>query len=349
LEAAMASTTFPSGTPRVVGDDQYEVLSAAWAADGIIGAIGDPNLVYADASGRQVKFRAGMFAQIHGHGWSSGSADIVKAVAANGTGQPRIDLAVLGLDRATWQVSEYIKTGTASATPVAPTLVRDVLGTGTGKWEIPVGQIAVAAGASVINASDVTPISSYLTSGSVVVPDAATLARLPTPPYGTVVNVVDMPYLYSSAGWRRVDWNTAWGAVGNPVSTAVAGPAGGYAEGRDSALGNFVFTAPAGRRHLTKVTGLQLSGTVGELYLYFVRDGGPTTPPASGGTLVVVQRWFCPATGGAGQMDVPALERLGSYTAGVHTLSLFTSLNTGSHPVTPLGNRQMIVYDMGPA
>jgi hypothetical protein len=222
----VASTSFPSGSPRVVDDNQYEILSSQWASDGVIGSLGDSAVVYADSSGRQVKFRAGKYAQIHGIAWSSGGTDIVAAVAANTSGQPRIDLAVLGLDRATRAVTGYVKTGTAAASPVPPSLQRDGFGL-SGKWEIPVAKIAVASGVSVINATDATAISSYIGAGTLVVADVATMNLLAVPAPGQIVIAGDTPYVYVlSTGWRRADWNNSWGIIGgreyNSTGTVLA-------------------------------------------------------------------------------------------------------------------------------
>lgn len=218
----MVSSTYPDGTPASVNDLQFEILGSQWAADGIVGAHGDSSVVFADSTGRLIKYRAGKHSIVHGHGWSSGSADVTEQIAANGTSYPRIDMAVLGLDRSTtpWRVTQYVKPGTASAAPVAPALIRDPVGAGTGKWEFPLALIAVSAGTTVINPADVIPLSVYCGAQPIVVPSVAVLQQIPAPTNGQTALVmgdanVPVNYLFStSTGWRRADWNLPWGLIG---------------------------------------------------------------------------------------------------------------------------------------
>lgn len=217
----MASTTFPDGAPASVNDLQFEILGSQWAADGLIGTTGETASVYADSTGRQVKFRAGKHALVHGHGWSSGSSDIILPIAANGTSYSRVDMAVLGLDRSTtpWRVTEYIKQGSASAAPVAPSLIRNAPDTGTGKWEHPLALITVGPGVSTINPADITPLPVYVGAQPILVPDLTVLAQIPGPVSGQTARVMlsagPVDYMYAAAtGWRRADWNSSWGTIG---------------------------------------------------------------------------------------------------------------------------------------
>jgi hypothetical protein len=345
----MASTSTPSGSPRVLDDNGYELVASAWGDDGILGALGDTAVVYADSSGRQVKIRSGKYGHVRGKIWAAGATDIVKTISANVSGQPRIDLVVLGLDRSTWAVTEYVKTGTAAATPAAPALQRDTAGAGTGKWEIPIAQVAVAAGVSTINAGDVTPIQGMLTPGGLVFADTATLGRWPTLTPGTRATVVDQPYTYSTVnGWRRSDWYTAWGQAAAPTSATLAGTTGTATATRDAVLGNVAFTALAGRMYEASVTGVGLSGTAGELYLYSLKDGGSAAPVAAS-TQLAFGTWRCQATGGPGQETMPVLTKRQTFTPGLHTIALFTQLYVGTHAVIPIGDRQLTVTDVGPA
>lgn len=227
----MVSSTYPDGTPASVNDLQYEILGSQWAADGIVGAVGDSTVVFADSSGRLIKYRAGKHAIIHGHGWSSGAGDITEAIAANGTSYPRIDMAVLGLDRSTtpWKVTQYVKQGTASAAPTAPALNRDAIGTGTGKWEFPLALIAVAAGTAQINPNDVTSLAPYCGAQPIIVPTLTVLQQIPAPVSGQTALVMgdaNVPILYlytNSTGWRRADWASPWGLIGGKQWSATGG------------------------------------------------------------------------------------------------------------------------------
>lgn len=211
----MASSTWPDGSPRSVDDNEYEILGSAWSTDGVVGSPADTSVVYGDASGMQVKVRSGKYAVVHGKGWYSGTSDITKAISANGTGQPRVDLVVLGLDRSTQLVTEYVKAGTAGANPQPPALQRDAAGAGSGKWEIPLARVAVASGAATISSGNVTVVAPWIGTGSLLMPDVASLDRIWTPTPGTTAVVGSDMYLYTSGnGWRRAHWNAAWGVIG---------------------------------------------------------------------------------------------------------------------------------------
>jgi len=142
--------------------------------------------------------------------------------------------------------------------------------------------------------------------------------------------------------------------MGAPVSTASNGTAtaGGAVEIRDAVLGNYTFTAVAGRRYQVVMAG-QAAGTtvVGDAVVFNVRDGGASTPTAPGspfvasGMLVMISA----STGVACAMSGSTITG-----AGVHTLSLFTRRNSGTGTETPivagdLVNRELYVVDLGPA
>ena len=145
----MAEVSWPSpDDDRVVDDIQYEQIGQS--GDGIIGSPSDPAPVYADGSAHAVFVRAGVRALLRGHGWTAGSEALRLDVPANTTGGTRRDLAVLGLDRSTWNVTAYVRTGSTSA---GPSLKRDTGSTGT--FEIPLLDIGTGSGATNIDAGDV--------------------------------------------------------------------------------------------------------------------------------------------------------------------------------------------------
>lgn len=79
------------------------------------------------------------------------TAALTFTIGANASGNARIDTAVLRADFVAQTVRAVVKQGTPAASPVHPTLQQD-----TTIWEIPLADIAVANGFSVINQTDVT-------------------------------------------------------------------------------------------------------------------------------------------------------------------------------------------------
>ena len=149
----MSEASWPSpdhGTPaRAVTDAEYPHLSP-WSADGVFQSSSD--VVYANSSGLEVHVRAGKYAIVQGHAWSSGSTEFAVSVTANSSGSTRVDTVVLRLDRSTWNVTVSVRQGTPGAG--APALVRN---TGdTGLWEIPVADVTVDNGVSVIASGKVS-------------------------------------------------------------------------------------------------------------------------------------------------------------------------------------------------
>lgn len=135
---------------------------------------------------------------------------------------------------------------------------------------------------------------------------------------------------------------------GTPASTSSSGTASsGTTETRDAVLGDFVFTAAAGRRYRVWWTG-GMSGTAGERCAVRVRDGGGSTPTSSS-TLLAETRHVPDATGGAGQVTIPPAVATAVLSAGTHTLSAFTIRLNGSNDFTPVFTRELYVEDMGPA
>ena len=148
----MTEASWPSpnhGTPaRSVTDAEYPHL-APWASDGVFPSSSD--VVYANSSGMQVHVRAGKYAIVRGHAWTSGGSEYNLTVAANSSGSTRVDTVVLRLDRSTWDVTAVVRQGTPGSG--APTLQRD---TGdTGLWEIPLADVTVPNGVSSIAAGNV--------------------------------------------------------------------------------------------------------------------------------------------------------------------------------------------------
>lgn len=209
----MAESSWPTvAGSRAVTDDQFELMSTHWSADGVdLNFTSTP--VFGDSSGRQVKVRAGFDAIVGGHGYTSGTSDTVRAVTANASGSTRFDAVVLGLDRTTWAVTTYVKAGTPGAgTP--PALTRNARGGSTGVWEIPLAMVQVTNGASTINSGDVTNIAWYV-QGATVTTTSTNPLQPPAADY-TRMRHTDTGHEFDSVAgaWRRAPWQVARGIIG---------------------------------------------------------------------------------------------------------------------------------------
>jgi hypothetical protein len=133
----------PARAGRSVTDAEFDVLSARNTDDGVYGSPADP-AVAAAGVGLTVTIRAGVAASVRGRAWTSGSTAVSLPVPANTSSQARTDRVVLRLDRSAWTVRAVVKPGTPGSG--APSVTRDA-GT-TGLWEVPLGTVAVPAGAT---------------------------------------------------------------------------------------------------------------------------------------------------------------------------------------------------------
>ncbi len=207
----MAESSSPTiAGSRSVADQEYEVMSSGFAADGVMVPWSSSTPVFGDSSGRQVKVRANFYALVGGHYYSSGTSDLIKSISANASGSTRIDLVVLGLNRSTLAVTSYVKNGTPGA-GVPPALQRDARGLTTGIWEIPLAQVTVVNGAATIAAGDVTNIG-WFSSGSTVVTTSTSALQPPVADYSELRHSdTGLTYEAVSGAWRRAPWGTAWG------------------------------------------------------------------------------------------------------------------------------------------
>lgn len=90
-------------------------------------------------------------ALIHGRLYETTVA-VTLAIAANSSGNPRIDTVVLRLDNVAQTIRLVVKQGTPAGSPVAPSLSQ-IDGT---IWEMPLANIAVANGFSTITDANIT-------------------------------------------------------------------------------------------------------------------------------------------------------------------------------------------------
>ena len=149
----MAQSSWPSpASSRTVTDLQYEHLVAPQYMDGVIGSPTDAPVITADGGGLHVNIATGRYADLRGHGWTSGSSPATLNIGSNSSGSTRTDLVVLGLDRSTWTVTAYVKAGTPGAG--APALQTDAGDTGI--YEMPLAEVTVLSGATAISGPQVT-------------------------------------------------------------------------------------------------------------------------------------------------------------------------------------------------
>lgn len=173
----MAESSWPTAAGgHSITDQQWEMMTAGFAGDGIIGAPTDPAVVYADSTGMQVKVRANKLGLVSGHGWFSGSTEFTRTIAANASGSTRIDLVILRFTRSTQDVTCVVKQGTAGAG--APALTQDPKTSGTGVYEVAIAQVTVASGASTISAANVVAVARFL-SASIVAARAKMYSLVP--------------------------------------------------------------------------------------------------------------------------------------------------------------------------
>lgn len=79
------------------------------------------------------------------------TAALTFTIGANASGNPRIDTVILRVDFTAQTVRAVVKQGTPAGSPVAPSMQQDA-----SLWEIPLANIAVANGFTVINQTDIT-------------------------------------------------------------------------------------------------------------------------------------------------------------------------------------------------
>lgn len=275
----MAQSSWPDpAASRVVTDLQYERLAAPQYVDGMIGDPTDAPLVSADGSAMQVSLAASRYAQVRGHGWASGATTDTLSIGANASGNTRIDLVVLGLDRSTWAATAYVKAGTPGASPVAPALQTD---TGdTGIYEIPLAEVTVLNGAASIAADKVKTRHWYARPDGAA--SAGTDTRPPSPWLGMSLWESGTKYVWNGSIWERTsNPPTPVQTTQNVTLSGTTGASGigGDSTWRDFALsvwGPLTFTVPpSGRVYITVSGWIENRLTVNStIWLSYRASGG---------------------------------------------------------------------------
>jgi hypothetical protein len=150
----MAQTSWPFYNPSTGGtpvyEDQWSRMARQWAATGVVGYPNDTGLqVYANGSGREVHVRTGL-ACVRGH-WFRSDAQETLAIAANTSGNWRVDRVVVRLDPSADGATLAVLTGTPGPLAATPALTV----TDTGVYELTLARVTVASGAVSITAGNV--------------------------------------------------------------------------------------------------------------------------------------------------------------------------------------------------
>jgi len=227
----VATDSFPyqGHNNRQVSLAEYEqMVGGALGVTGYTGgytAATQTTPLFADGSGLQSKIRAGTGLLVRGFKMVSPTVTAVPH-QPNNSGLPRIDLVVARLNRAAtapnaFAVTPQVIQGTPAASPVAPTPVRQDTTDGTGLYDFPMGQVAVAAGATTILDANVTNTGWWLTPSGYTAPyyaeppaESGLLFR-ETVAGATWVGTANGNWqrLYSDSGW--IDVTPASGFTGD--------------------------------------------------------------------------------------------------------------------------------------
>ncbi|WP_018219185.1 hypothetical protein [Salinispora vitiensis] len=155
----MAQTSYPLPPDRIITDREYESLMRRSLADGWQTTpgedVGELPIFYADDTGMHITVRAGKHGLLRGFKWESGDTDSTIAIAANESGQQRVDLVVLRLTRPGYSVALEIRAGVPGSGSPWPVQQR----TDPGVYEIPLGRVTVPHGTTSISPSQVVSIA----------------------------------------------------------------------------------------------------------------------------------------------------------------------------------------------
>lgn len=211
----MAESSFPVAGGAGVTDAAYERLMGPITGSGrynfnpTSGQLSTP-LIFADNSGRQVKAYANQSAIVRGFRWESGTTPPVVSLDANTSGNPRLDLIVLRLDRSNFTVRLGKTRGTPASVPAPPAAIQDA--GSTGAYELPLATVRVnssgTTGLPSIQSGDVTALDWWLAP-----PGAVTkTGQNPPATHGMLLHHYDTGRSYRAVGssWVLFGEAGAW-------------------------------------------------------------------------------------------------------------------------------------------
>lgn len=246
----MAESSWPLPPNQIVSDTQYEQLIQGYTPSGVMGSPGDTTIITAPGSGtRIITVRLGKYALVRGHMWYSGTSDVnLASLAANASGNPRIDLVVLRYTRTGGAVTCAVVTGVPAASPTAPAPTQTL--STSGVFEIPIAQVLVASGATTITTGNITTRETYLSRTPLLASAAPTAAGTPGVYLGQRHDQYD-----SGTNTLRTAWwdGSAWSASLTTQHVTEATTTSGditVAAGANTVLASVTFTAVSGVRYL---------------------------------------------------------------------------------------------------
>lgn len=218
----MAESSYPVANGGAVTEWQYEKLMGQALGEGRYDnestAFSTSAIAFGDGTGRVVKLRAGAAAMVRGFRWESGTDPVIIPLDANTTGQPRLDLIVLRLDRQSYTVRSAVIKGQAAVNPVAPAPVRQI--GETGFFDTPIAAARVVSssvtGQPQLGAGDVIPLE-VRTAPQPRIGLASAMRSTGSPP-GTVWSEFDTGMVWANSGSGSV----LLGEKGDRIKVGVA-------------------------------------------------------------------------------------------------------------------------------
>lgn len=150
---------FDAGAGSSVTELQWRNMARYWLSTGIIRGALNQHEVFADATGMQVKVRTG-HCWIQGH-YGEQTAERTLAIATAHASLARKDRVIIRADFVNNRIELDVKTGTAAASPVEPSLTQS-----TSVWEISLAIVNVPAANTNIAASQVVNDRTQYTSNT---------------------------------------------------------------------------------------------------------------------------------------------------------------------------------------
>lgn len=145
----MSEVSLPFDTSAFPTEAVWSTYHKYLIPDGVLRAVDNELEGFGDSTGMQVKVRTGQ-AFVQGVYYANDAVKTIAVTAADPS-NPRIDRIVLRLDWSANTVTAAVLAGTPAGSPSAPALTQT-----SSTWEIPIAQVAVAAGATGIAAANVT-------------------------------------------------------------------------------------------------------------------------------------------------------------------------------------------------